>query len=355
MSPHLVKLAPAHRRVFTTESPMRADLAKAFAEANIARRPFALDERHRALTFREIIVPLDGTSYAEHALPWGIHIAELAGGRVRLLHVHETMQLAFHPRRLQPFPEYDRLLREPMDKYIADVARRVARCSETPVTQTVVDVHDSTEGLADLVASTSDLVVMATRGRTMLSRTLLGSKLDAVVQRRAAPTLHVRGYACPVDLSARPSFRHALVPLDGTSESEDVLSSVAALSKLAGGRETLLRVVRSNESFVRGEISREDVREFSKNSANYLEVVASAWSRRLPRMQRSVVWSDASPAREILAEAAKREVDYIAMSTRPRGRLKRLFRPGVFDRLIRQTQTPILVVKQDGDVASAYR
>lgn len=355
MTPPLIPLAPAHRRVLTAESPVRADLALAFANERVARSSRAPQELHRALTFREIIVPLDGSSYAEHALPWAIHIAELAGGRVRLLHVHETMQLAFHPRRLQPFPEYDRLLREPMDKYIADVARRIARCSETGVAQTVVDVHDTTQGLAEIVASTSDLVVMATRGRTVLSRLLIGSALDAVVQGRAVPTLHVRGYACPVDLSARPSLRHALIPLDASSQSGDILRSVAAISELAGGRETLLRVLRSNERFARDEFSRGDGRELRTGSANTLEGITNAWSGRLPRMQRSVVWSDGSPAREILAEAAKREVDFIAMSTRPRSRLKRLFRPGVFDRLIRQTQTPILVVKRDGDVASAYR
>ena len=83
------------------------------------------------LTFREVIVPLDGSPYAEHALPWAIQIASLAGTRLRLVHVHEQMQPAFHERRMKLYREFDLLLREPMEEYVAEMMRRIARTARS--------------------------------------------------------------------------------------------------------------------------------------------------------------------------------------------------------------------------------
>jgi nucleotide-binding universal stress UspA family protein len=276
-----------------------------------------------------------------------MQIASLAGTRVRLVRVHEQMQPAFHERRLALYREFDRLLREPIEEYVADVVRRIARASAVTVTPTVVDGRHTTEHLSELFASTSDIVVMATRGRNFVNRSLRGSALDAVVHRREAPVLHVRGYSCPVDLTARPSLRHTLVPLDGSRESEDVLRPVSALSKLTDGRQTLLRVVQSSGLFSCGDGSRPgEARELTNSPVAYLDALAKEWRSALPHVRTSVAWSDASLPRAILTEVDEHDVDFIAMTTRARGRLSRLFRPGVFDRLVRRARTPILVVKQ---------
>lgn len=39
---------------------------------------------------RDVLVPLDGSTIAEHALPWAIEFAVKTGARLRLLHVRET-------------------------------------------------------------------------------------------------------------------------------------------------------------------------------------------------------------------------------------------------------------------------
>jgi nucleotide-binding universal stress UspA family protein len=320
----------------------------------MAKRPVVLPKSPGDLTFREVIVPLDGSPYAEHALPWAIQIATLAGARVRLVHVHEKMQPAFHARRLELYGEFDRLLREPIEEYIVDVVRRLARASSVTVTPTVVDGRHIIDDLSDLVASTTDIVVMATRGRNFVTRTVIGSALDAVVQRREAPILHVRGYSSPVDLTARPSLRHALVPLDGSSDSADVLRPVSALSKLTDGRQTLLRVIHSSGMFSCGNGScPEEARELTNSPVAYLNTLAKAWRSKLPHVRTIVTWSDASLTRAILTAVDEQEVDFIAMTTRVRGRLSRLFRPGLFDGLVRRARTPILVVKRHDEDAQS--
>jgi nucleotide-binding universal stress UspA family protein len=137
------------------------------------------------------------------------------------------------------------------------------------------------------------------------------------------------------------------VPLDGSSESAGALQAVSALNKLASGRQTLLTVIPPARTSDGGDEQLSgDGSDLKDKPVAYLDGVAKAWRPHLPELQTSVVWSDASPAREILAQAEDRQVDFIAMATRPRSRLSRLLRPGVFDRLLRQAKIPILVVKQ---------
>ncbi len=349
------RFAPTHIRARNPAGP-RPRVAASTRVTLSDPRPYLRTrgprDTSRALSFREVIVPLDGSPYAEHALPWAIQLAHSAGARVRLVHVHPRMQPGFHERGRASYCEFDRLLREPMEEYMADLVRRLARSTAVPTTPTVVDGRDVADHLSELFGSTSDIVVMATRGRNVVSRFFRASPLDAVVSRREAPILHVRGYACPVDLTARPSLRRALAPLDGSAPGVDALPALAALSRLTDGRQTLLQVIQSPGAFscVDGRV-REDMGALGKGPVAYLDTVATAWRHELPHVRTSVVWSDKSPAQAIAAEAEAQRVDFIALATRPRTRLSRLLRPGVVDRLIRRGRIPILVVKQRNDDA----
>ena len=64
---------------------------------------------------REVLVALDGSLSAEHALPWAIRIAESAKAQIRLVHVHERMDDGFHGRRANTYRAFDYLLREPKE------------------------------------------------------------------------------------------------------------------------------------------------------------------------------------------------------------------------------------------------
>jgi nucleotide-binding universal stress UspA family protein len=93
----------------------------------------------------------------------------------------------------------------------------------------------------------------------------------------------------------------------------------------------------------------EGARELTNSPVAYLDTLAKEWRSKLPHVRTSVTWTDASLTRAILTEVDERGVDFIAMTTRVRGRLSRLFRPGVFDRLVRRSRIPILVVKQPAE------
>ena len=116
---------------------------------------------------REVLVALDGTVSSEHALPWALHIAEVAEAQVRIVHVHQQMDDGFHGRRATLYRDFDNLMRMPKERYLSDVINRVTRAGGDCVQSTLLEGRDIADALAALTAS-ADLTVMATRRRSWL-------------------------------------------------------------------------------------------------------------------------------------------------------------------------------------------
>jgi nucleotide-binding universal stress UspA family protein len=320
------------------------------AGRNVRATPIRTWSTENEPAFREVLVPVDGSPYAEHALPWAIHMATLAGVPLRLVHVHLPMQPSFHGRRAKLHAKYDRSLREPIEEYLADLNRRITRSSSTRAKFSIVDGHDAASLLAGVGGASTNPVVMATRGRSTIGRLLLGGASNAIFRGASRPVLHVRGYKCPVDLTARPHLQRALTAIDGDALSASVLEPVSRLVKLFNGQLTLLRVVESPSllGFGGGQAGNmfTEVRKLNERHCAELGSIARSWSMRLPSVRTSLVWTDASPAREILSQAYELRSDYIAITTRDRNGIRRLLRPGVDEYLIHHSTIPVLVAKK---------
>ena len=153
--------------------------------------------------FENIIVPLDGSSFAEHALDYAGELATTFGTRITLF-------------RSTPGADYFRShsdwghfggtgfgFHEP-----EEMAKDLAHASEEYLWQKAdalrarfplfdIDVVNSRENPQDAIVNLASkldngLVVMATRGRRSVGRALFGSVGDHVVRHSNAPTLLVR-------------------------------------------------------------------------------------------------------------------------------------------------------------------
>jgi nucleotide-binding universal stress UspA family protein len=137
-------------------------------------RPFGDPE---PVTLQHAVVPLDGSERAEEALRVVDHLARYVLHEVTLLRVIGAAEEG---------PEAER--------YLAEVAARLTQkhlvCSRR-VTQA-----DPAEAIID-VAGTDKLVVMATHGRSALTRWALGSVADRVAHGGVAAVLLVRAGAAP--------------------------------------------------------------------------------------------------------------------------------------------------------------
>ncbi len=146
-----------------------------------------------------LLVPLDGSEFAEAALPIAESLAMALRGSLLLLRVvrlpeapltEDGMVIAYVDQELE------RLRAEAKD-YLAQVARRLT------VGQGAVESAVRVGEPSDAIVAASQefgasLVIMATHGRTGLSRLLLGSIADGVLRRGQVPLLLVRPTPAPV-------------------------------------------------------------------------------------------------------------------------------------------------------------
>ncbi|HLY37386.1 MAG TPA: universal stress protein [Candidatus Binatia bacterium] len=140
--------------------------------------------------FRRILVPHDFSAHATRALGVAADLARLHRGRLIVLHVVTP----FHPVTGFPedgtvvVPELDVLTGE-RDRLEALVRRTLGRV-KVPV-ECRVTIGDPFHRIVD-AARHADAIVMATAGRTGLSRLVIGSVAEKVVRHARVPVLTVR-------------------------------------------------------------------------------------------------------------------------------------------------------------------
>lgn len=135
-----------------------------------------------------ILVPIDFSANAEHALDYACALAQKLGSTVHLVHA-----IASPPSALQVALTEDILEnlvkehREELDK-LAQARRGVA--SFGAATVEVGDPRDTIVEAAQKLGA--DLIVMGTHGRRGLSRVVMGSVAEDVIRRAPCPVLTVR-------------------------------------------------------------------------------------------------------------------------------------------------------------------
>ena len=144
--------------------------------------------------FRNILVPLDGSPFGEHALPIAYALARRAGAQVHLVRVHEPLA-AMVPVMAGWAPgaemeQWTREVAESQSAYVRGVAEQAP--ADVRVTPRLLHgmVLDALEVDAQRIGA--DLVVMTTHGRGGIARAWLGSVADGLVRRLHVPVLLVR-------------------------------------------------------------------------------------------------------------------------------------------------------------------
>lgn len=293
-----------------------------------------------------ILVPLDGSPFAEFALGPAAALAEATSGRLRLVCVQD-------PVPTFAFGEWDGEPQAWRSDYLEDVVDRITGESDVGADGAVRVGPVTDEILDEVEESGADLVVLATHGRGPVSRFWLGSVADGLVRNSRRPVLLIRPEEdAEPDLGARSLFRKILVPLDRSEESEAVLPHVRALAGLADAEILLHYVVHfpteavssyPPDTFVMNE---EVVEETSRQAEKYLAETASALEDEGWTVD-TRVRVDVHPASGILETARKEDVDLVAMSTHGRGGLGRTILGSVTDKVVRAIDRPVLTVRPD--------
>ena len=145
----------------------------------------------------QLLVPLDGSAFAEAALPHATELARAFGGSILLLYVVVPPYVPYTEMPAAPAGAAEvanMIVEEALEKaerYLADVSERLRR-DGLPVQTAVCKGSPADTILRQALVVNARLIVMATHGRSGLRRLLLGSVAHEVVHRALLPVLLVR-------------------------------------------------------------------------------------------------------------------------------------------------------------------
>jgi nucleotide-binding universal stress UspA family protein len=146
-----------------------------------------------------VLVPLDGSIWAETALTPATELARQYGAKLVLLRATEA-----HTVLADPVEAQVQAVRE-AEAYVASVRDRVRQAG---VDDTDISVWYGPPAQAIIEAAQhrrADLIVMSSHGRTGLGRMVLGSVAEAVLRGSRVPILLIRPGDAPVDLPFMPT------------------------------------------------------------------------------------------------------------------------------------------------------
>ena len=141
--------------------------------------------------YKKILVPLDGSSLAEKALEQAESLAKAFDSEIILFQVVHFMPIYGSPELVAPLI-VDERHKEFAEKYLAGLLKvmegkglKVQAIVKTGQ-QVAVEIIDFAKG------NRVDLIVMCTRGRSGISRWVLGSTAHKVITRAETPLLLLR-------------------------------------------------------------------------------------------------------------------------------------------------------------------
>ncbi len=271
-----------------------------------------------AIAIERILVPLDGSTFAEHALPIAEVLAHAPGGRLELV----SVSTADRPEEGAAGPADAGTAAAYLEQQAWGLRRGGVAVG------TAVEHGAVAEGIVRRAgAAGADVIVMATHGRAGVERMLAGSVATGVIRRSTVPVLLIR----PTDewTSRTSKFQRLLVSLDGSEGAEAALPYVRAVAQRFGATVRLLSVPETEAEKPRLE--------------HYLQSVADALRSHGIEAEPVVTGSGAS--RTILAGAADGAADLIVMATRGRGAVPTRSGVGsVTENVVRGTPCPVLAV-----------
>jgi nucleotide-binding universal stress UspA family protein len=295
-----------------------------------------------------VMVPLDGSAFAERALPTAALLAARLDAELQLVMVRPTLPLGAEP---EPGSEY---LQRAAGQIEVEPSRRVSQAVLTdelgPLSKELPPADTIGSLLAGFAASHgATLIIMTTHGRGGLRRAWLGSVTDALIRVAPCPVLtvppdDVAGTGAP---RAEREFRHILLPLDGSPAAERAVAEALRVGAPFGARYTLLRVVSPlTWEATPGMYGTEPAPEALGLSR---QAAVAALERTAARLRASDVNVEvqtvmaSAPGAAIVEYATDQAADLIAMSTTGEGGVRRLLLGSTADAVVRAATVPVLV------------
>lgn len=296
--------------------------------------------------YRNVMVPVDGSSFSREAVVQGLRIASQSNATLRLVRIGTPSVMHSGP---DGFAMETESLRAVHAAELADLYSIAAECrahSTVNVTASLQQgpVIDSLIGYAKRYSV--DLIVMRSHGRKGLARAWFGSIADGLIRESGIPVLVVRPPSVATSLEQGFHFKRIVVPLDGSSLAEQSLEPAVSLARIDSASIMLLRVVTPSKDR-RGEelessLGPAPASEVGEAQEYLNSLLAGPMGDSIEVTRRVVIATDIPGT--ILETAEALEADLIAVATRGRGALARATAGSVSDRVMREAPISTMVV-----------
>ncbi len=309
--------------------------------------------------FKQILVPLDGSTRAEQALPVATRLARASSGTIVLVRVAK-----FPVDYGGGYTQAPLITEQVIETELDNVDTYLKKVATSEILAGIPVKTESMFGqpLQDILSVVEsrrvDLIVICSHGRTGLKRWALGSIAQGLAHQSPVPLLVLRegGQVTSISTGATHGPVCALVALDGSPFAETALlpaaNFVAQLSAPSEGILHLAHVITRVGD------------EALESAKKYITGVTEQLQQRLKDENLTITWSllrdkDVAGVIVDLAEHGDNKsptdqshrCDLIAMSTHGRGGLERLMMGSVTERVLHGTKLPMLIVRPQRSAA----
>jgi len=291
--------------------------------------------------FSRILVPLDGSSLAELALPYAEELAEAFDSEITLIDVTE--------------PEESEYLRM-HQLYIEEMADRVRSHMKMGTGVKVKPVSTVGEPAQEIIDYAEEnnisLITMTTHARSGIMPWTMGSIANKVLQRISMSVLLIRAKTPDLKVSKGSMFNKILIALDGSETSEAVLPYARELAEKLRSEVVLLQVVTPGQhTHTIGGLdyitfTDQQIESMKAQSRQYLEKKSKELTGITATIKCEVKTGDA--AREIIKFAEETNTRLVAVSAHGRSGIKQWILGSVSHKIIQAGNTPTLLVKAPG-------
>ena len=313
------------------------------------------------MTTQHILVPLDGSVLAEHAIPLASTLAG-SDGTLTFLHIvadpeplrgifGSTLATAEDVFRMERETGAS-LMQETADRW-SDVIRKQP--------DIVVSPGDPAEViLAVAEESGATMIAIASHGRGMAGRLAFGSVADRIARSATVPVAIVKPEAQVEIVPEAVPVARIVVPLDGSEVSAEALPVAASLATSAGAPIHLMQAVNPSAVLLPSplgaaeypaELYQEVADDLSAAARDTLNAAEGELANGGVTVTHSVV--EGSPVAAIEAEV--RDGDLIVMTSHGRSGFQRWLLGSVAEKLVRTGVAPVVLVPASARVAATER
>jgi nucleotide-binding universal stress UspA family protein len=308
---------------------------------------------------RRILVPLDGSAFAEEALAYAMALAT-HDSHVLLLRVIPGERENRSPKDVFGGSTDDELRKNRKDalEYLVATATKL-REEGAPVRPVAsVAVGTPAEQIATVAFERGyNLIVMSSHGRGAVGRIAYGSVADRVARTSHVPVLITRPRTV-TQISEHPSIRRLVVPLDGSNLAQRALPVAVSLAIQTDSPILLVSVVDVNGSaspFVAYpaalgiELYHEAMVGTEEAMKKQFEKIELQLRTKGLKVESRVLHGPIGPS--IMAETTTD--DLVVMTSHGRAGVSRFLLGSVAEKLVRECQAPVLLVPPATSLATA--